>query len=282
MKSHPALAAWLPTARNVQISEMLTVSLPDGSVWRFATGRDVVDGGATWSSLALLWERTRLKFTAGVEVSSCTVTLYPRSSDRLNAMPVAAAIRAGIWDSAKFVLSRAYFDAFGNLRGILPRFHGSLGKHSMRDGALKFDLRSTAETLNRSVPPVYQAACINTLFDAGCGLNRAAWQVGGNAAAGSTLRTVITGRGEPAGWFTAGVLLWTGGQLAGLRRTVRQHLAGGVVTLFDPLPSAPVAGDSFILTPGCDRTLGAGGCAKFNNRLMYRGTPFIPEPETAL
>ncbi len=282
MKNHPALAAWLPTARVIELCELLTIAQPDGSIWRFATNHDVFDGGNTWSALALLWERSQLTSVPGIEISSCTVTMYPRSSDRLYSLPVAAAVRAGIWDTAKFTLSRAYFDNVGSLRGILPKFVGGLGAVTLRDGTIKLELRASGETLNRAVPPVYQASCLNTLFDTGCGLNRAAWQVAGAVAGASTTRTVITGRGEAAGWFTAGTLLFTGGALQGLRRTMRQHLAGGAVTLFDPLPSAPAPGTPFILTPGCDRSLGAGGCAKFGNRVMFRGTPFIPQPETAI
>lgn len=282
MKNHADLAAWLPTARSVQISEMLTVTLPDGAAWRFATGRDVRVGSLTWSALALLWERGKLTFKAGIDVSSCTITLHPRLTDRLNNLPVGAALRAGIWNTATFLISRAYFDNFGNLRGVLPRFEGTLGTTDMKNGSHVLDLRSTAETLNRAVPPVYQASCLNTLFDQGCGLNRAVWEVGSAMAGGSSRRVIMTGLSASAGYFTAGVLLMTGGVLQGLRRTVREHRGDGSLVLFDDLPSAPVAGDTFRLSPGCDRTLGGGGCAKFGNRVMFRGQPFIPQPETAL
>lgn len=282
MKNHPELAAWLPTARKVGIAEMLTITSPAGWIWRYATGRDVTVGIATWSALALLWERSRLTFSAGIEVSSCSVTIYPRRTDLLGGMPVASAIRNGAWDDATMLLSRAYFDEAGALRGVLPRFQGELAGYTMKDGALKLSLASSGSKLNRAVPPVYQASCLNTLFDYGCGLSRSAWEVTGVTGVGSTAQAVQSQRGEAPGWFTGGVLYFTGGVLEGLRRTVRQHLADGVLTFFEQLPAAPASGDSFRLSPGCDRTLGAGGCAKFNNRLMYRGHPFIPQPETVV
>lgn len=281
MKNHPALAAWLPTARNIQICELMSVHAPDGSVWRYATGHDVWDGANLWTS-SLLWARSQLTFAAGIEVSSCTVTIEPRPGDVLGNLPVAAAIRAGIWDAADFTLARAYYDSVGNLRGTLPRFAGRLGPLNMKDGSLKLTLNSHASTLNRAVPPVYQASCLNTLFDVGCGLDRAAWEVTGNAGGGSTPKLIWTGRGEAPDWFTAGVIMFTGGALLGLRRTVREHGGSGDVLLFDAFPSAPAAGDPFRITPGCNRSLGAGGCAKFNNRPAFRGQPFIPAPETAL
>jgi len=287
MRQHPALAAWLPTARHVQIEELLTVTKPSGSTWRFATGADgVTDGAAHYLGSAapggLLWQRSSLTFKAGIEMSECKLTISARAADVLGSLPVAAAIRAGLWSDATFLLARAYFDGTGALRGVLPRYQGSLATVRMVGGDIDITLKPPTQTLNRAVPPVYQASCINTLFDAACGVSRTAYTHTASAASGSTATVVYTGRTEPAGYYNAGVLTFTSGAMVGLARTVRQHAAGGAVTFFDPLPQAPAVGDAISLTPGCDRSLGDGGCAKFANRLRYRGTPYIPKPETAL
>lgn len=296
MRQHPALTAWLPTAREIEVAQLLTVSKPNGgTVWRFAstTGNvvdgstgTVVDGSNTWlgsaSAGGLLWRHSRLTFKAGIELSEATVVISARDGDLLGSLPVAAALRAGLWDDATFLLSRAYFDAAGTLRGVLPRYQGSMAPMRLRDGDVEITLKPPSQTLNRAVPPVYQAACHNTLFDVGCGVSRATWTVAATAQAGSTAALVATGRAEAAGYFSGGVLTFTSGALAGLARTVRSHAAGGAVSFFDAFPQAPAAGDVCTLTPGCDRSLGAGGCAKFDNRLRFRGTPFIPKPETAL
>lgn len=287
MRTHPALAAWLPTARQVQLAELLTVTKPSGAVWRYATTTSaVVQGATSWLGSAdaggLLWRRSRLVFRSGIELSECTLVISARAGDMLNQLPVAAALRAGLWDDAVVLLSRTYFDGTGVLRGVLPRYQGSPANMRLRDGDIEITLKPTSQTLNRAVPPVYQSACQNTLFDTGCGLARAAWQVAGVTGAGSTAAQVLTGLAQPAGYFVGGAITYTGGALTGLARTVRSHAAGGAVSFFEALPSAPAAGDSFVITPGCDRSLGAGGCARFSNQLRFRGTPFIPLPSAAL
>lgn len=38
----------------------------------------------------------------------------------------------------------------------------------------------------------------------------------------------------------------------------------------------------FTAYPGCDKTNGSGGCAKFANTARFKGFPFVPVPETAV
>ena len=287
MKTHPLLAAWLPTARSVEVVELLTVSKPSGALWRYASSvADVVSGSTTWLGSAtaggLLWRRSALTFKAGIELSDCTITVSARVDDMINQLPVAAALRARVWDDATLLLSRAYFDNSGALRGVLPRYQGQLATLRLVDGDIEILLKPPSQTFNRAVPPVYQAACLNTLFDVGCGVARTGWTMNATALPGSTASQVLTGSIEAAGFFVGGVIAFNSGSLAGVARTVRSHVAGGAVTFFESLPQAPAAGDAFALTPGCNRSLGDGGCAKFNNRLRFRGTPFIPLPETAM
>jgi uncharacterized phage protein (TIGR02218 family) len=291
MRNHPDLAAWLPTARQVEIVELLTVTNPAAAVWRYAAGlENVVQGADTWlgsaSASGLMWRRSALTFKAGIELGECTLIISARAGDTINALPVATALRARIWDDAAMLLSRAYFDENSTLRGVLPRYQGRLGKMVLRDGDIELTLKPPSQTLNRAVPPVYQAACHNTVFDAACGVDRAAFTVAGAAQAGSSSALVETGRAEAAGFFAGGVITFTAGALTGLARTVRAHAAGGAVSFFVPLPQAPAAGDGYTLTPSCDRSTGAGGCARFYSPeeiiVHFRGTPFIPLPVTAL
>lgn len=287
MRTHTALAAWLPTARQVEIVELLTVTKPSGAVWRYVTSTgNVSDGTHTWLGSAfaggLLWHRDAITFKAGIDLSDCKITLHPRPGDTIGALSVASALRSHVWDDATFLISRAYFDTAGTLRGVLPRYQGQLAPITLRDGDVVLSLKPPSQTFNRAVPPVYQAACQNYLFDAACGVSRAAHTVTGTVQAGSTAALVETGRSEDVSFFTGGVIAFTSGALVGLVRTVRSYASGGAVVFFEALPAAPAVGDTYTLTPGCDRSLGAGGCAKFDNRARFRGQPFIPKPETAM
>ena len=55
---------------------------------------------------------------------------------------------------------------------------------------------------------------------------------------------------------------------------IRSH-AGGVVQLSRP-PQYLAAGMAVSIFPGCDRTTGANGCAKFGNLPNYGGFPHFP------
>ena len=288
MITHPALTPWLPTAREVTPVQLLRVAKPGGQVWRFADSTSaLLDGATTWlgsaSAGGLVWRRNRLQFKSGLELGECTVTVHQRIGDLLGALPVSAAIQGGLWDDATFLLLTAFLDTAQNLRGILPRYQGQRGAAKVVNGVVSLQLKPPSITLNRSVPPVYQSSCINTLFDHACGVSRAAFTVAGSVLAGSTAYVVQTGHSQATGHFASGVLTFTGGALVGLSRTVRSF-AAGAVTLFDPLPQVPAVGSTITLSAGCNRSRGADGCAKFGPgaELRYRGHPYIPLPETAI
>lgn len=294
MRVHSTLAAWLPTTREIVLAELLTVTKPSGAVWRYASSVDNVTDGATVylgsaSTGGLIWTRAKLTFKDGIELCDCAITIHSRDTDMVNALTVAGALRARLWDDAKFLVSRAYFDAAGTLKGVLPRYQGQLATAVLHDGDVRLALKPPSQTFNRSVPPVYQASCLNTLFDAGCGVSKAANTQTGSilSITPSTTTTLYTSLTSASGWFSGGAMTFTSGPLTGVSRTIRSHAlvggaSGGVLTFFGDWPSVPATGNTFTITPGCDRSLGATGCAKFANTLRFRGTPFIPLPETAM
>jgi hypothetical protein len=73
------------------------------------------------------------------------------------------------------------------------------------------------------------------------------------------------------GHFDGGVLQWTGA-LGLERRFIVSHV-GTTLRLLTPAALAP--GARVIALPGCDRTLGPRGCAKFGNELNYGGQPTL-------
>ena len=263
MHTHPDLAAWLPLTRQAMPVELLTVTKPSGAVWRFAGApEDVIQGPTTWigsqATGGLLWRRSKLKFVAGIQLGECKIEIHAREGDTIAGVPVPVALRARVWDDATFLLSRAYFDLPGTtLRGILPRFQGQLSPVRLLDGMVELTLKPASETFNRAVPPVYQAACHNTVFDSACGVSRETWTTAGTVQPGSTAALVNTALPDAAGYFNGGVIVFVDGALAGVSRTVRTHAGGGALAFFNPLPAAPGVGDAFTITPGCDRSLGA-------------------------
>ncbi len=88
--------------------------------------------------------------------------------------------------------------------------------------------------------------------------------------------------GDP-NYFSLGKILMTSGALQGTWTGVTTQAVAGestVLALMPPLLAAPSPGDAFTVWPGCSRTVST--CQnKFNNRLNFRGFPWIPVPETA-
>jgi uncharacterized phage protein (TIGR02218 family) len=80
-----------------------------------------------------------------------------------------------------------------------------------------------------------------------------------------------------AGLFTRGRLDFTSGQNAGARVMIKEHRAGGMLTLWQEMPLPIALGDTLRLVAGCDKRFET--CrARFANALNFRGFPFIPDP----
>ena len=117
------------------------------------------------------------------------------------------------------------------------------------------------------------------MYDTTCGLSRTTWKSVGAITVASTALVLKTGVSQPDNWFAQGEVLMTSGVAAGVRRSIRASAADGTITLSQPLPAVPAIGDTLEVVPGCD--LGQGTCStKFNNLLRFRGTPYVPVPET--
>ncbi|GGD09105.1 DUF2163 domain-containing protein [Aquisalinus flavus] len=158
---------------------------------------------------------------------------------------------------------------------------GTLGEVRRGSHSYTAELRGLSARLDEETGRVYQHGCDAVLGDTRCGVDLAA-----PAYKSSATVSAIPGQAEISvtgldafanGWFTHGLVTFTGGQNAGLRVPVRRHVAGTPhrLILWQP-PHRPVAaGDTLILTAGCDRRFAT--CRnKFANGLNFRGMPHIP------
>ncbi len=77
-----------------------------------------------------------------------------------------------------------------------------------------------------------------------------------------------------SGYFDGGVIKMTSGPNDGLRMEVKSYTTGQI-TLALPFPELVQAGDSYSMTPGCDKSLET--CRdRFNNVVNFRGFPYLP------
>lgn len=284
MKSaDPALVTLLSTAREFWLADLYTITLVDGTVLRYTSADvDVVTGGRTFSKSGPLIQRSRTRIAIGTAVDSLDLTLSAQSDTLLSGLPWLQAISNGALDGATVDLERAFASAPGaDIAGTVLLFSGRVSDTTTDSLNARVIVRSHMELLNTPLPRnLYQPPCGFSLYDTGCGVNRASYAVNSSVASGSTRQVINCALAQASGYFNIGELVFTSGANLGVRRTVKNYTPG-VVTLAYPLPKAVAVGNTFTIYPGCDKRLTTCD-TKFANKARFRGTPFVPVPEAAL
>lgn len=152
-----------------------------------------------------------------------------------------------------------------------------------RDGtAFTAEIRGLAHQLAQETGRLYTAACTADLGDARCTVDLddpAFRSEGGISAVASVSSFRAAGLDSFAdGWFIGGRLVFLTGANAGQAIEIKNHrLIGGIVTLdlWQTMPEPMAAGDTFVVTAGCDKRF-ATCSGKFANAANFRGFPHIP------
>lgn len=286
-----ALQALL-ASRSFWVADLYTFTLVDGTVLRYCGGDQGVTAGGNFfpagAETGPYFDRTgsraKCHWKRGLEVDTLAFDVLPGSST-VEGLPFLTAVRQGVFDGAEVQLERAFMPSFGDTSaGTVVLFVGRVAEVLAGRTLATFTINSHLELLNQNLPRnLYQAGCVNTLYDGACGLSRAAFQVSGTASAGSTANVVLATLANPTGDFDHGSLTFTSGVNAGLSRTVSAYAQGspGTLALMMTFPAAPAAGDTFTVVPGCDKAMAT--CQnRFANLANFRGFPFVPENSTAV
>jgi uncharacterized phage protein (TIGR02218 family) len=226
--------------------------------------------------------RGPLSNKVGTEVATLRITLLVSPLTSLGGVPLASFAMSGGFDGATLEVRR-YFatDYTQEAVGSLQVFKGQVAGIEVAASEVRMDVKSAQQLLDTKLPKnIYQAPCLHSVYDNGCQLERAAFTVAANVTASSSrssfLASALT---QNSGHFELGSVTFTSGQNAGTTRTVKSF-SNGTVGLMFPLPYVPAAGDLFSAVPGCDNLLLTCD-TKFNNKLNFRGYPFIPVPEVS-
>jgi uncharacterized phage protein (TIGR02218 family) len=241
-------------------------------------------GGTTGPYLIREGARAKCHWKTGIEVDTLVFDVLP-SSSTIQGLPFLTAVQQGVFDGAEMTLYRAFMPSYGNTaEGTVLMFAGRVAEIDVGRSLATFTVNSHLELLNQNLPRnLYQAGCLNTLFDAACGLNAESFAIIGVAGATSLAYNIKATLSQESGYFDLGKIVFTSGLNNGLSRTVKTYVKGtpGSVHLIAPFPNAPSVGDSFKLYPGCDKRQNT--CSdKFNNLARFRGFPYIPENATAV
>jgi len=158
---------------------------------------------------------------------------------------------------------------------------GTLGEVRREDPAFTAEVLGLSDRLSQQSGRLFTATCSADLGDGRCGIDLGNSAFRGIGSVASTQATsTFTASGLDSfedGWFTAGKLTFSSGANSGLSVEVKSHRKGGAVSLvlWQAMPEPITAGDTFIVTAGCDKRFET--CrARFNNTVNFRGFPHIP------
>lgn len=291
-----ALTNFLAANTSFLMAEFYTITLVDGTVLAYSNA-DVslsyIVGanlpGVTQPTVfnplgGMKLTRDRMRMIVGTQVDSLDITFFPETTDLINGQLFTYEVSQGILDGAWVSVDRAFLTSWtsAGIVGTVNVFSGLVSDATVGRTSVKLTVKSPLELLNVNMPRnVYQPGCIHNLFDAGCTLSAAAFQVTGACVGTQFPGNIRTNLTQAAGYFTMGYLTFTSGVLAGQARGILGTNSTGGVALNYPFPSAPTAGDTFNVLPGCDHQQST--CTnKFSNVIHFRGFPYIPVPETAI
>lgn len=133
----------------------------------------------------------------------------------------------------------------------------------------KTELRGLTQLMSQNIVQNYSDKCNVVKFgDARCKIDVAAISITATATSvvNRRLFTVSGITTQPPGYFSKGLLVGLTGQNAGFTRQIRIDTTGSVngeLTLYESFPRDVSPGDTFTMSPGCDRL--AATCKGFPN-----------------
>jgi uncharacterized phage protein (TIGR02218 family) len=190
-------------------------------------------------------------------------------------------LQAGLYDNAGFQLWRVnWADA---AQRVLMKT-GTLGEVTRQGSAFQAELRGMAQQLNQPVGRAFGRLCDADLGDVRCTVAISA-SSGAVFTAFDARRFAVSGLDSAAaGDFTGGKLTFISGANAGRAMAVKRHgVSASIVTieLWQAMSEAVTAGDTFIITPGCDKNFAT--CRdRFANAANFRGFPTMPGNDAVL
>lgn len=211
---YAALIPLIKGATELPLADCFTITLRNGDVFRY-TALDVPVwlNGQYFAANAVRIEGMKLKQSVGVNIDEQSITLIYSPDDLIYGLPWGQAIRQRVLDGAYIQRDRAFFDPSSNwppkpisgaiAAGGVTLFKGRVTTVSgFGRTTASISVKSNLVLLDIDFPRnLWQAACMHTLYDTECGLNRAAYQTIGAVLAGATYTTVPTSMGGSGATF---------------------------------------------------------------------------------
>lgn len=184
-------------------------------------------------------------------------------------------MRDGLYDGARIDLYRVNYNDLSMGAEIMPT--GFFGEFTASDIGYTAELRGLKQREQTQVGRIFQPSCDADLGDARCGVDLEALRVYGSITSGVTFGTFIdTSLTQPDNYFGNGLLEFLTGDNAGQKIEVMAYDSTTKEVVLYDAPKRPMkVGDTYTMTPGCDKSIDT--CReKYENQVRFRGFPFIP------
>lgn len=237
----------------------------DGTVIRIAESDEPIVVGAQTYNVVPGLKISAVKHTSNGEMPSCQI--------------VAAHSLGGLFDTAD--IDTGLFDATGvqiymvdrkdlSRKGLL--FTGSFATITYaRDNTVTFDVKGPAVGAKILMTQKRSPMCRTDLFSVLCQVNKVSYAVSATVASVvDQFNFTVSGLLQTDGYFNQGVAVTAAGVAFEIGNWVQSTQT---ITSYSPCDRILVAGTGMTLYPGCDKTLGATGCAKFSNQINFQGEP---------
>lgn len=189
-------------------------------------------------------------------------------------------ILSGEMDDVWFTLFMVNWRTPANSGIVVKR--GIVGNvRTFAQSLMKGELRGLSQFLAQTTMETYGPVCRAELGDARCKVPLGPLTLTGDIDSIQSQRRIFTSgarAGSPSadvGWYENGILEMTSGSNVGVRIPVKTDDGTGELELFYSLPYDLEIGDTYSLTPGCDKKRIT--CRdKFNNIVNRRAEDYIP------
>ena len=279
-----ALAALLNAGGPLNKADLYTLTLSDGTVYRWS-GSDVALSGnsQTWT-LGPGLQRTKVRFVIGTAVDDLRVTITDIRGTTINGIALMAFIAAGGLVGARLQLDRAFWGPTDQAPvGALMWFAGRISVPAGDRYSADLVVQSDTVMFETMVPrEVFQARCLNTMYDSACTKDRTALTLSITAGGATDAKKLTFSHAATSALpFALGSITGVTGANAGISRSIRAFTSGSSITVLNPWPFAVAPGDTFSAVPGCDGTQTTCN-STYSNLIHFRGQPYIPLPESIL
>lgn len=215
------------------------------------------------------YKRTAIQDSAGLNVDNLDVEGAFVSESILE-----EDLRAGKWDYAHVEVFIVNWDDL--TQGKLKQRKGRLGEVQGGRTTFTAELRGLAQNVQQVVGRLVAPSCDADVGDARCGVNLATYTVTGSITTKTNNRAFTSAaRGEAADWFKGGKITFTSGLNIGLPMEIKSFVATAFILQL-PMPYSVTVGDTYSMTPGCQKRMVEDCITKYNNVVNFRGFPDVP------